>query len=72
MVAASGSRSSRSRRAYGEAQREGSSLAAAAPVKQVASFAVPAGVFFVVTFADSFMEAGGKTYDAKARDAFKN
>lgn len=50
ILAASTSNSSRSQRACWEAEGKSSLLAVVAPVKQVASFAVPAGVFVVVTF----------------------
>lgn len=52
-------RSASGRRVYRQSQSQ-SSLSAA-PVQQVAKVVVPAGMFFAVTFADSFVESGGET-----------
>lgn len=54
------------RRVYREAQGE----LTPAPIKQVVSFVAPAGVFFAVTFADSFVEIGGETPYSKAKEIF--
>lgn len=62
MVVKAAAASGRGRRVYSQSQPP----LINAPVKQVASFIVPAGVFVAVTFADSFVEIGGETSYAEA------
>lgn len=54
------------RRVYKQSQ----SQAASFPVKEIASFIVPAGAFVAITFGDSSMEIGGENPSSKTTKFF--